>query len=133
MFRCTIRALARKTGSKASAANVTAAATPHAAPGAPSGGVSIPPIPGVRSVRAFRTQKMVAVAPPPVGTTGKKAITAKAPKHAKPTLKPRPSKAAKAPKKAAAPAKAPQAKRPKAPRSAAAEISKKARAIKERK
>ncbi|AYU82327.1 h1 histone-like protein [Leishmania donovani] len=136
MFRFTHRALARKAavkaGSRTSAAAGTTAAL-HAAQASPQNAVSIPPIPGVRSVRAFRTQKMEALQPQPAAAAGKKAFATKGSKHAKAALKSRPSKKVQVPKKAAAPAKAQQAKQVKAPKSAAKEISKKAKTAKARK
>ncbi|CBZ30132.1 h1 histone-like protein [Leishmania mexicana MHOM/GT/2001/U1103] len=139
MFRFTLRALARKAPAKAgsrisAAAGATAAF--HTASAAPQTAVSIPPIPGVRSVRAFRTQKMEALQPPPVAAAGKKAPAAKGSKHPKAALNSRPSKKVKLPKKAAVPVKAQQAKQVKhskqvkAPKSAAKEISKKAKSAK---
>ncbi|KAG5469609.1 hypothetical protein LSCM1_02841 [Leishmania martiniquensis] len=133
MLRYTYRALARKAGSKGFAAASSAAVAAHTAPGTPPAGVSIPPIPGVRSARAFRSQKLAAVAPPPPTNSSKRIIIAKPSSHSKAVPKARPSKLTKMPKKVVAPAKESPAKRSRGPQSAAKEISKKAKAIKARK
>ncbi|KAG5495289.1 hypothetical protein JKF63_02356 [Porcisia hertigi] len=147
MLRFTFRALARKAPAKVSS-KTAATVTPssHATLTAPQTGVNIPPIPGVRSVRAFRSQKMMAppLVPPTVAAT-KKAVAAKSTKIVPAAPKSRPSKETKMPKKAAPPArttvpvktatptKSPQARRITAPKSAAKKISNTAKASKMRK
>ncbi|CAJ1035717.1 h1 histone-like protein [Leishmania braziliensis MHOM/BR/75/M2904] len=137
MFRFTLRNLARKApakaGSKIAATVSTATAAYHTAPAVAQTGVNIPPIPGVRSVRAFRSQKMAALQPQPVLPAGKKAAAPKDPKQVKAAVKPRSSKKTMAPEKTAVLVKELQAKKTKTPKIAAKVISKRAKVRKARK